>query len=360
MNILIRTDSSHDIGSGHLMRCLTLADELRRAGAKIEFACRDLPGNLNRLIDEHGFLLLLLPENLPDQAADAAATQNVLKTANSLDWIIVDQYDLDHTWHTLMRPQTEHIMVIDDMADRHHDCDLLLDQNLYNDYETRYDCLVPDRSLRLLGPQYALLRREFNTARQTLTEPSGRIARLLLFFGGPDPTGETVKAVEAVRMLGRSEIAVEIIIGAANCHREKITDLCADLPNGRLHVQVDNMAELMAHSDLALGAVGSTTWERCCLGLPTIFWATSDNEIELAESCRQLDIGLYLGHHHQVTPASLKKRLVEVLENPQRLREWSQKAAALVDGLGAKRVTRIIVGAIEDNLKNESIEVQHG
>lgn len=324
------------------MRCLTLADELHRAGAQIEFVCRDLPGNLNSLIDEHRFLLHHLSEKRSDQAVDATATQEILKTADPLDWVIVDHYDLDHTWHTLMRSHTKQIMVIDDLADRHHDCDLLLDQNLYFRREYRYLQLIPDSCRTLLGPTYALLRPEFAEIRRRLRRRDGSINRVLISMGGADSNNVTVKALTALKLINRTDIAVDVVAGAANPHIEDIEKRCRPIHRCNLHHPARNMADLMAKADLAITASGSTTWERCCLGLPALFMATSDNEIELAQSCSRLDIGKYLGRHNEVSVDAIHRELRDVLEKPDLIQNWSIKAASLVDGLGAKRVYQAI------------------
>jgi len=205
LKILIRTDSSVQIGTGHVMRCLTLADELRERGAEIVFVCRDFAGNLCGYTEgnlKHAAWLGA------DWQTDARQVEEIIKDFNTHpDWLVVDHYALDERWERYLRSYVKKIMVIDDLADRPHDCDLLLDQNFYENLESRYDGLAPSGCKKLLGPKYALLRPEFREERKNLRKRDGYVKRIMIFFGGSDPTNETTKALEAVRMLNRPDIA---------------------------------------------------------------------------------------------------------------------------------------------------------
>jgi len=226
MKIFVRADASVQIGTGHVMRCLTLADELRGRDAEIVFVCREFAGNLCGYIEEKGYVVHRLPvSDAPDQGVgadlkhaawlgadwqtDGGQVEEIIKRlAAPLDWLIVDHYALDERWEEYLRPYVKKIMVIDDLADRAHDCDLLLDQNFYENLESRYDGLVSAWCKKLLGPKYALLRPEFREARKNLRKRDGHVKRIMIFFGGSDPANETTKALEAIRMLKRPDIAV--------------------------------------------------------------------------------------------------------------------------------------------------------
>lgn len=333
MKIAIRTDASLYMGTGHLMRCLTLAGEVRQQGHTVTFICRELPGNLCELIEKKGYHVYRLPfqdknriQTVQDVSSwlgatwreDAEQTISVLQEisiASKIDWLVVDHYALDIQWERMMRPYVERIMVIDDLANRPHDCDLLLDQNLYENMEQRYMGLVPETCKLLLGPQYALLRPEFREARKKLRPRDGIVRRILIFFGGTDPTNETLKAIEAVRLLNRPDIEVDVIVGANNPHRELIEKACGELPNFHFHCQVDNMAELMAKADLAIGAGGSTTLERCYLGLPTIVVVTAENQVGLAQTLNKINAIRCIGFFETLTVESLYKQIEEVVNN---------------------------------------------
>ena len=226
-------------------------------------------------------------------------------------------------------------MVIDDLADRPHDCDLLLDQNLYEGLERRYDGLVPDHCERLLGPRYALLRPEFAAARKTLRHRDGRVRRILVFFGGSDLSNETAKALEAIRLLNRTDIAVDVVVGVSNPKGDQIREICRGMPNIHFHLQVENMAELMALADLAIGAGGTTTWERCCLGLPSLVLVLADNQREVVEVMTDAGAMRNVGWHADVTSSGLAEVLQMALTSPDYLNAMSERSFAIMGGRDA-------------------------
>ena len=343
MQIAIRADASVDIGTGHVMRCLALAEALRPQGAEIAFICREQDGDLCGLIAAREFEVLRLPRlsagEIWDWQSDAVQTARVLSAKwPRADWLAVDHYRLDARWETAMRPIAERIMAIDDLADRRHDCALLVDQNLSRDMDKRYAGLVPESARLLLGPEHALLRAEFATARAAGKRRDGTLRRILVFFGGSDAGNETAKALEGLRLFERPDIAVDVVIGATNPHHERIGRLCAALPGAILHRQVNNMAELMAAADLALGGGGITTWERCCLGLPALVTILADNQVELARAAAEYGAIVNLGAAEVVSAADYRLAL-EAL-TPSQLARMGQRGAALVDGDGCGRVAQ--------------------
>lgn len=356
MNIAFRADSSIQIGSGHLMRCLTLADCLKERGAQVTFICRELPGNLIELVEGTGYPVyrLKLPTEqsefelksthstwlgVPWQS-DADEVLDGLSKFPWQDWLIVDHYALDHRWEETLRPHVGKIMVIDDLADRPHDCNLLLDQNLYDRMEQRYDGLVPSECRLLLGPRHALLRSEFIEARRTLRKRDGRVRRILVFFGGSDASNETEKALTAIQKTGLKGIVADIIVGMSNPHNKRIKMLCAGLPWTSFHSQVNNMAELMVAADLAIGAGGSTTWERCALALPAIVIAVAHNQVAIAEAAELAGVISYLGIAPQVCEDMLQKEITRFANSDELMLGMSQKATLLVDGEGIRHVVR--------------------
>lgn len=364
MNVVFRTDSSSAIGSGHVMRCMTLAEALKSRDASVSFVCRELPGHLGAHIVTNGYPVHMVSTDRALAAAtvhdeeyparfdinwedDARQTEKYLKQEEPVDWLVVDHYGLDERWHEGMRPRVAHIMVVDDLADRMHDCDLLVDQNYYDDLGLRYDRLVPEHCRRLLGPEYAMLRPEFAAARRQQRVRDGSINRILIFLGGADPQNVTQRAAEAIRAIRRPEIAVDIVIGAANPHAERLKTVCRLMSNCTYHYKVDNMAALMAAADLAIGAPGSATWERCCMGLPTIFIATARNEVAIAQAAEAVGIGSYLGMHYDVTPSMIANEIRTLLADPLTMNAWSEKAASLVDGTGVDRVCRTVCEYLE-------------
>lgn len=319
MNIAIRVDSSFIIGSGHLMRCLTLAEQIKsQIQANIVFISRDLDKNMNCLVENRGFDLYVLPKKtnnnqLPGyeqwltvtQQEDAEEVKGFLQK-QQVDLLIIDSYAIDYKWENIVRPLVKKIMVIDDLANRKHDCDILLDQNYYADMKLRYQGLVPKYCNQLIGPEYALLREEFYIAKKKLRKRTGIIKNILVFFGGSDPSNETCKTLEALIQLKTTDIAINVVVGASNPHKDSLRLICAE-NNFNYLCQVSNMGQLMAEADLAIGAGGSTTWERCFLELPSIVVTIADNQIDIAKEANAIGIINYLGHYTDVDSVEIVK-----------------------------------------------------
>lgn len=344
MKVSFRADASVQIGSGHVMRCLTLADSLRGKGAEASFVCRDHEGNLCGLIEERGFPVIRLPAGKADtwlgedQETDARQTMAALEELGKPDWLVVDHYSIDSKWESELRKMAGRIMVIDDLANRPHDCDLILDQNLYAGMDNRYEGLVSEKCVVFLGPKYALLRPEFAKARENMRERDGLIRRIFIFFGGSDLTNETAKAIEAVGMLNRPEIAVDVVIGATNPNQSEIQALCDAMPHARLHVQASNMAELMSEADLSIGAGGGTTWERCCLGLPTITVSLAANQCSGSEALALKGAAIYLGRAAEIDAPLIRSALETSFASRNLLLSCINAMDTLVDGKGAERI----------------------
>lgn len=336
MKVFVRCDASAAIGSGHVMRCLTIAGALALRKAEVQFICREYPGDLCDFIEGKGFPVHRLSGNgsleCPDQfwERDAEETGEVVRSEGGGEWLIVDHYGLDERWETRLRKSCARILVIDDLADRAHDCDLLLDQNLYEDMVSRYKGLVPKGCRTFLGPRYALLRPEFNEARKTLRERDGTVRCILVSFGGSDPTNETAKALDAARTIDRNEIFWEIVAGASNPHTETLRKICSALPNCTLHTQVSTMASMMAHADLAWGGGGVTTWERCFLGLPSITVVVAENQDLTTAAVAATGATWNLGRHRDVSSDMLADATVELLRDPSRVRQMSRRALSLM------------------------------
>ena len=329
--VAIRADASRVIGSGHVMRCLTLAARLRRRGDDVTFVMRELDGNLIAFVEAKGFHVLHLPRHPEDaaltgyaawltvsQETDAAETLAALGDGK-IDLLVVDSYALDIAWERRLRAVAAKIFVIDDLANRVHDCDMLLDQNFYRDASHRYDGLVPPACDVRIGPQYALLREEFFEARRHLRPRDGHLRRVFVFYGGSDHTRETEKAVRAILAVPELRITADIVVGSSNAHLKEVQALCAGHGNLHLHVQAQNMAELMAAADLALGAGGTTTWERCFLGLPALVTAIAENQFGIAGDCAEAGLVQYLGTWKEVSEALLVAEL-QKYARPETLR----------------------------------------
>lgn len=334
MKVYFRADASRTLGAGHVMRCLTLADELAGRGARCRFLCRETDGHLGALIQARGHGLDWIPD-LADWRADAAACQAVLDRTGvgQVDWLVVDHYQLDRDWEQALASRAARLLVLDDMADRPHLCQILLDQNLQP--PGRYTPWVAPDCSCLLGPEYALLRPGFRRHRPGSPRQPKQVTRLLVFFGGGDESNETGKVLEALPGL---PVAVDVVIGGAHARKDALADHCASLPGCRAHFQVDDMAALMARADLALGATGASTWERACLGLPALVVSVADNQHSIARAGQEAGLHTWLGPAWEVDTAAWRAALDRALVDPSGLAFQSAAGLDRVDGLGSARV----------------------
>lgn len=355
MKVLIRTDASRQIGTGHVMRCLTLARELRVRGATVVFACREHEGHLCDVLEREGFQVLRLPASTcapaltdvlhhalwlgVDWQTDADQVEACMPDGGmTWDVLIVDHYGLDAHWESRMRKRFKRVMVIDDLADRSHECDWLLDQNFYLEASFRYDGRLPRSCERLLGPDYSLLRGEFREARSQVRFRTGSLRRLSVCFGGVDPTNETSKTLRALRGQSSAVLDIEVITGRHNPHLVEVQTLVAGMPNALLIVDASDMAERFLQADLAIGAAGATSWERACLGLPAMVTAVALNQEPIAEGLVAAGIATSLGPSRLVTEDAIAEEFERLRAQPEYLQAMGKRANELVDGHGTQRV----------------------
>jgi len=364
MNVVIRVDASAAIGTGHVMRCLTLANALRARGSTVTFICREHEGHLCNHVHASGFAICGLPA--PEQTASASGRddyavwlgvpQNVdagqtlacfHQDDTPADWLVVDHYGLDAVWENRVRNLALNTLVIDDIANRPHVCKMLLDQNLNWSPQERYQSLVPRDCRLLLGPQYALLREEFANMANGLRARSGHIGRILIFFGGTDPSGETLKACRAVAAQIPNNVIVDVIAGASNPRRDDIASLCRTDARFHYHYRVANMAELIHAADLAIGAGGTSTWERTFLALPTVTVAVAENQLDGSEALAAQGAIRYLGTRDTVTEEQIGATLRELLTHRETLLVMGQRCLDIYGSNRTPGVDRVIVAMEE-------------
>ena len=367
LHIVIRTDASPAIGTGHVMRCLTLANALARKGVGVSFICREHEGNLCDLIEEQGFTVHRLPapergfeaDATPAHAAwlgatwqeDARQTGAAIRTLGvKPDWLVVDHYALDYRWEEALQPLVGRIFVIDDLADRAHDCVLLLDQNLFADLQTRYAGKVPADCRLLLGPEYALLQPFYAELHDRIPPREGPVRRILISFGGADRDNLTGRALAAFLSLNRPDIDVDIVISGSSLYAPLIQDQVAGHANIHLHSNLPTLATLMARADLAIGAAGTTSWERVCLGLPTLVVTLAENQRPIADELHRLGLVRWLGHKDEVSEHGIRQALAELIEEGID-KEWSLRCRATVDGKGVDRVGAVLTITTETPLR---------
>ena len=361
MKLTFRTDASLQIGTGHVMRCLTLADALAAKGAECHFICRMHEGNLIDFIRSKGHTAHALPVEAArqgsaadlthapwlgaTQAQDAEACVPIL-AAQHPDWLIVDHYALDAHWERALSPHYRKLMVIDDLADRPHACDLLLDQTFGRD-EADYRPLVPAHCQLLCGSQYALLRPEFAALRpyslQRRTQPA--LCELLITMGGVDKDNATGQVLQALRTCPLpADCRITVVMGATALWLDEVRKQAKDMPwPTRVLVGVSDMAQLIADSDLAIGAAGATSWERCCLGVPTIMLALAENQRTVAQGLERSG-GAKLIWLHQSAMTQFKELLAPLINDPAQLLQMSACATSITDGSGANVVVRQMEG----------------
>ncbi len=345
MRIAIRADASREIGHGHVMRCLALAEALRDRGAEVCFLCRALPGDARTAIHAAGYGLIAISAESCE--ADAQACCSALAATAPFDWLIVDHYRLDAGWGRAVRPVCRKLMAIDDLADRPLDCDLLLDQNWHDAPERRYGGRIPDHAITLFGPRWALLRGEFARMRAMQRPRDGQIRRILVCFGGSDAPNATDAVLAALSDCQR--IVFDVVVGAGNPHAEMLRAHCSRLPAASLAINVSDMAVRMADADLFIGAGGGMTWERASLGLPGITLPIADNQLELCAALAAVGEGVDLGSPTPQALLRLPERLADLIRNADRVMAMSAALANRCDGSGVLRVCERLFAMSSDH-----------
>lgn len=368
MKIAFRVDASIDIGSGHVMRCLTLANMLKLAGGECHFLCRDHEGNLSQRLRSMGHSVKVLENfsrtdfDLPHsrwlgatQERDALQCSEFL-AAIKPTWLIVDHYALDSRWESVVRAQAKKMFVIDDLANRRHQGDLLLDQNLGRELKD-YDGLVPHDCLRLIGLDYALLRPEFYQWRGVSLARRKRLCQVesvMINLGGVDKENLSACILDSLYKSGwLSRFVVSVVLGSSAPRRDRLAEKVAHLnhvlpkrtdgrPRIEMALDVANMAERLAKVDFVIGAAGSSTWERCCLGVPSAFLRLESNQDLAADVLLSRKISLEI--HRNRLDEGLSALFDDICSNPGCLSEMSERASALLDGRGAERVVNILLG----------------
>ena len=351
MKVIIRVDASLKMGTGHVMRCLTLAQVLKENGGDVEFICRKHEGNLIDKIHSSEFAVheLRLCEEIEfdnklahshwlgaTQQQDADDCIDILKVEKT-NWLIVDHYALDEQWQKKLKPYYEKLMVIDDLADRKHQCDILLDQN-FGRSSKDYEILTLKSTKLLMGPKYALLRPEFEKLRQYSLDrrKKANFKSLLINMGGTDPDNITEKVIEKLQAANLPKnVIITIVMGKTAPHLHSVKRCASELPYySEVKVDVDNMAEIMANTDIAIGASGSTTWERCCLGVPTIQLITAFNQEFIAQKLEKINAVKLVNIDN----------MVKNLENFQYwMKDIGENAKKITNGTGIKVVSGFLL-----------------
>lgn len=353
MTAIFRVDASFEIGTGHVIRCLTLARELRRRGFEIVFVMRQLDGDLIDFVEHEGFKVIKLKRPEYNKCSDLQSHSSGLRVPwnedcdevrtaikpaiNGRKVLIIDHYSIDQRWETKLRDIVDEIVVIDDLADREHDCDALLDQNLTRNMNERYAKLVSVQCKKLIGPSYALLRDEFRTLRSRVKTRFGKVQHVLLFLGGTDIKNQTERLIRILTEV-ESHLQYDVVVGSSNPYKQKIQEICGRSKNVHFYYNIKNIAELMASADFSVGAAGTTTWERCSLGLPTAALIVAENQREVAITAHEYGIIYNLGEANSITDMELTSKVCALIKDERQRETISRRSMDMVDGRGVERV----------------------
>jgi UDP-2,4-diacetamido-2,4,6-trideoxy-beta-L-altropyranose hydrolase len=339
-SLVFRVDASIPMGTGHVMRCLALAQSWQDDGGEIYFCTKDLPIALVQRLATEG-INQIESQAIPGSIDDAVETIDHCRNHLS-SWLVLDGYHFDAEYQAKIKAAGLKLLVIDDHGHANSYCaDLILNQNVCARAEL-YPHITPETKL-LLGCEYTLLRREFWSWRG---DPLTRIRqfdrdkplRILITLGGSDPYNTTFTILSALKYIDPTQIEINVIVGGANPHIQSLQSICAELGQSvQLHSNVTDMPALMARSDLAISAGGGTCWELALIGIPALLILLADNQRPIVEELARLEVGINLGWHQTLNPELIATEINQLLANRQRLTVMSQKALELVDGYGSDR-----------------------
>ncbi|MGV2989265.1 UDP-2,4-diacetamido-2,4,6-trideoxy-beta-L-altropyranose hydrolase [Vibrio sp. E150_011] len=353
MKVVFRVDASLLIGSGHVMRCLVLADQLKLKGHEVLFACSPLEGDMRPFIQERGFdvATLPMPQKIitPKYDADYGAwlqksvdqdAEDFIETVTCSDLVITDHYAIGEQWQRQIRKSLDcRLFAIDDLA-RIHDADIILDQTLgrsESDYEGSCTNV-------LLGCEYAMLQPAFSRKRTLALSRkcAGTIPQVLVSMGGVDAPNATLKVLESLSQ--KVDAQFTVLLSSRAPHYKEVTQWCA-IQSNVVHLDfVSDMAGLMLEHDIAIGAPGTTSWERACLGLPNIVIPLADNQRLICEQLVRYDASI------SVEIKDISWKLIDAYRDVlERWMTFKQANLAICDGLGVNRVVEKII-----ELENES------
>ena len=357
INIGFRVDSSFQIGTGHVMRCLTLAESLKgKLNAVVYFFCRASDGNINAQIVKKGFHLVEMEAPVEvvkgelahsswlgaTQENDAHEFLNLTESnqIKKFDLIVTDHYAIDENWHKVIRPLTKKVFVIDDLGDRKHDCDYLLDQT-FNCAEGKYKGLVPENCTLMLGTKYALLRKEFivsdNVSKKRRKFDDKK--NILIMLGGADPDNLTLKILKLV--INRKDIEeISVVVSEKIKYLNEVKSYCLNLFKVKLYVSPKNIAEIMRCSFLAIGAAGSTSWERCSQGLPAILVIQALNQRQIARELEKSGVCTVMELEH--IDEQLNLQLDKWFCSKDKYEYAVESCKLICDAKGVERVSEVL------------------
>jgi len=361
--LAFRVDASTYMGIGHVMRCLALARAVCTDGDSVVFICREHDGNVCDLIEQHGYSVARLPRSVPTDGvkdtgtevdslgatweADAADTiAAIVRLGSAPDWLVVDHYAIDRQWEGAVRAVVRRIMTIDDLGNRVHDCDILLDQNLHDDSQRLYEERLLPGTLRFFGPKYAILRPEFADPSQ-IRARDGAIDRILVSFGGSDVENQSVTVLRAIAGLSEAPPQTTIVLGPSNPNRDALRDAARGYKWVTVLETTNRMAALMCAADLGIGTCGIAAWERCAIGLPSLVSVDAANQREDARILHARGACRNLGDARTVSEQDWTAAIEQLRSRPRAVARMSAASLAILEG--RQQAFSKLVAAIRDD-----------
>lgn len=348
--IVFRCDSSNKIGNGHVKRCLFLAKELKKIGEQCIFFTINYSGNSINEIKSQGFDIKIIPKNTKttskknevfDIEYDAQQTINLLSGIKP-KLFVVDNYQLDINWEIIIKKHCYKLMVIDDLANRSHKCDIFLDHNLKENIADAYRFLIPNNCIKLFGPKYALVDLALNTTQKSIKIKTGKVQNILVSFSKGDLEGMTLKLLKAFISIREKEINIFFIVNNESPYYDQIKKIANKYCNIKILDYQKSLLPLMLKSDYAFGGGGVSCLERCCLGISSSVICLSKNQEELINTLSKKNLIRNLGDYKKITIKKLKDELYFV-KNLKLDKKNSKDCMKILDGLGSKRVAEFIL-----------------
>lgn len=362
MKVGIRADASIEQGTGHLMRCLVIADALRERGHQCLFVTQPFLPKFIKQINDRKHEVIILQNDVSDMdestlcddyvkwlgrsvARDAFETSEVFKREKP-DIIIADHYAIEATWTKIVTDSKIKTVIIDDLANREHFCDILIDQN-FGRVPEQYAALVSQKTKTFAGAKYIFIKDDFKKDREAVQlNRLNRMPKCLnVCMGGMDKDNATYQVLETVTKLDYYQNwTIDVVLRSSSPNAKMLRDYVKNQKRDiHLHLDAENMASLFSKADLAIGAGGVTLWERCCMGLPTVLLTIADNQVPAALAMRGAGALIYAGDiRHQNWEYQLSKKLKNLARNTDKIHEMSRKAFDICDGNGLDRVCDII------------------
>lgn len=347
MHLYVRADANGKIGTGHIMRCIALAQTWQDSEGEVTFISHCESNSIKERIIKEGFGFVSIEYPHP-HSSDLAQTVCIIDSKKSNDsssaWLVLDGYHFTPEYQKAIHDTGNRLLVIDDMnhLPQYH-ADILLNQNIHApDLNYCHD----EDTILLLGNQYVLLRREFQKYRDFKRRTPDRAKNILVTLGGADPDNVTSKIIEALNLLNGSEIKVRIIIGPANPHQELLSQsLSSSFGAFELLINPPDMPELMAWADLAISAAGSTCWELAFMGVSVLLFILSKNQEPIAVYLSKTGAAKNLGWQNRCNFIELSHMLFSLISDFKMRKTMSDNNKLLIDGMGCVRIYNYMIGS---------------